>query len=84
MSAIALFGLAWLTDTFILQWEAQIVDTVGGWVSGWRSIRLREARRKWSSAACSMEIEQARGRGLPGGVPGSLTCRLRLQAGSHD
>lgn len=33
VSAVALFGLAWLTDTFILQWEDQIVDTVGGWVS---------------------------------------------------
>lgn len=32
-SAIALFGLAWLTDTFISAHEAQIVDTVGGWVN---------------------------------------------------
>lgn len=32
-SAIALFGLAWLTDTFIKAHEAQIVDTVGGWVN---------------------------------------------------
>ncbi len=32
-SAIALFGLAWLTDTFISAHEAEIVDTVGGWVN---------------------------------------------------
>lgn len=32
-SAIALFGLAWLTDTFIQAHEEQIVDTVGGWVN---------------------------------------------------
>lgn len=32
-SAIALFGLAWLTDTFIKAHEEQIVDTVGGWVN---------------------------------------------------
>jgi anaerobic C4-dicarboxylate transporter DcuA/anaerobic C4-dicarboxylate transporter DcuB len=32
-SAIALFGLAWLTDTFISAHEEQIVDTVGGWVN---------------------------------------------------
>lgn len=32
-SAIALFGLAWLTDTFISAHEAVIVDTVGGWVN---------------------------------------------------
>jgi len=31
-SAIALFGLAWLTDTFISAHEEQIVNTVGGWV----------------------------------------------------
>lgn len=35
VSAIALFGLAWLTDTFITRWEAEIVDVVGGWVQDW-------------------------------------------------
>jgi anaerobic C4-dicarboxylate transporter DcuA/anaerobic C4-dicarboxylate transporter DcuB len=38
VSAIALFGLAWLTDTFIVHWEAQIVDTVGGWVNDYQSV----------------------------------------------
>ena len=33
VSAIALFGLAWLTDTFISAHEDDIVDTVGQWVS---------------------------------------------------
>jgi anaerobic C4-dicarboxylate transporter DcuA/anaerobic C4-dicarboxylate transporter DcuB len=38
ISAIALFGLAWLTDTFISAWETEIVDTVGGWVSSFEAI----------------------------------------------
>ena len=33
VSAIALFGLAWLTDTFISAHEDEIVDTVGQWVN---------------------------------------------------
>lgn len=33
VSAIALFGLAWLTDTFISAHEDEIVNTVGEWVS---------------------------------------------------
>jgi anaerobic C4-dicarboxylate transporter DcuB len=38
VSAVALFGLAWLTDTFIAQWETEIVDTVGGWVTDFQSV----------------------------------------------
>lgn len=38
ISAIALFGLAWLTDTFIAAWETEIVDTVGGWVTSYQAI----------------------------------------------
>jgi len=38
ISAIALFGLAWLTDTFIAAWETEIVDTVGGWVTEFSAI----------------------------------------------
>lgn len=38
VSAIALFGLAWLTDTFIGRWEVEIVDTVGGWVNDWKAV----------------------------------------------
>jgi anaerobic C4-dicarboxylate transporter DcuA/anaerobic C4-dicarboxylate transporter DcuB len=33
ISAIALFGIAWLTATFILAHEEFIVTTIGGWVS---------------------------------------------------
>jgi anaerobic C4-dicarboxylate transporter DcuA/anaerobic C4-dicarboxylate transporter DcuB len=38
VSAIALFGLAWLTDTFINEWETQIVDIVGGWVNDYKLV----------------------------------------------
>jgi anaerobic C4-dicarboxylate transporter DcuA/anaerobic C4-dicarboxylate transporter DcuB len=38
VSAVALFGLAWLTDTFIGAWETQIVDVVGGWVNSFEAI----------------------------------------------
>jgi anaerobic C4-dicarboxylate transporter DcuA/anaerobic C4-dicarboxylate transporter DcuB len=38
VSAVALFGLAWLTDTFISAYEEQIVDTVGGWVQSVEAI----------------------------------------------
>jgi anaerobic C4-dicarboxylate transporter DcuA/anaerobic C4-dicarboxylate transporter DcuB len=38
ISAIALFGLAWLTDTFIGRWETEIVDTVGGWVNDYKAV----------------------------------------------
>jgi anaerobic C4-dicarboxylate transporter DcuA/anaerobic C4-dicarboxylate transporter DcuB len=33
ISAIALFGIAWLTATFIAAHETLIVDTIGGWVN---------------------------------------------------
>ncbi|MCS4276188.1 anaerobic C4-dicarboxylate transporter DcuA/anaerobic C4-dicarboxylate transporter DcuB [Mycetocola sp. BIGb0189] len=35
VSAIALFGLAWLTDTFLGAHQQVIADTVGGWVGNW-------------------------------------------------
>jgi anaerobic C4-dicarboxylate transporter DcuB len=38
VSAIALFGLAWLTDTFISAYEDEIVNTVGGWVQSVEAI----------------------------------------------
>lgn len=38
ISAIALFGIAWLTATFIGAHEEFIVDTVGGWVTDWKFI----------------------------------------------
>jgi anaerobic C4-dicarboxylate transporter DcuA/anaerobic C4-dicarboxylate transporter DcuB len=38
ISAIALFGIAWLTATFISAHEEYIIDTVGGWVTDWKFI----------------------------------------------
>ena len=38
VAAIALFGIAWLTSTFIEANEALIVDTVGGWVQDYRFV----------------------------------------------
>jgi anaerobic C4-dicarboxylate transporter DcuB len=38
ISAIALFGIAWLTATFISAHEAFIIDTIGGWVTKWEFI----------------------------------------------
>ena len=35
ISAIALFGIAWLTATFIAAHETFIVETVGAWVTSW-------------------------------------------------
>ncbi|WP_028642332.1 anaerobic C4-dicarboxylate transporter family protein [Nocardioides sp. URHA0020] len=36
ISAIALFGIAWLTATFISAHEERIIDTIGGWVTDWK------------------------------------------------
>lgn len=36
IAAIALFGIAWMTATFIDANEALIIDTVGGWINDWR------------------------------------------------
>ena len=36
ISAIALFGIAWLTATFISAHETFIIDTIGGWVTDWK------------------------------------------------
>lgn len=38
VAAIALFGIAWLTATFIAAHEEYIVTTVGGWVADFRFI----------------------------------------------
>ena len=38
VSAIALFGIAWMTATFIDANEELIVDTVGGWVNDYRFV----------------------------------------------
>ena len=38
VAAIALFGIAWMTATFIEANEALIVDTVGGWIDDFRFV----------------------------------------------
>jgi anaerobic C4-dicarboxylate transporter len=38
ISAIALFGIAWMTATFISAHEELIVNTVGGWVNDYRFV----------------------------------------------
>ena len=38
ISAIALFGIAWLTATFISAHEEYIVGTIGSWVTSWQFI----------------------------------------------
>jgi len=38
VAAIALFGIAWLTATFIDANETLIVDTVGGWIDDWNVV----------------------------------------------
>jgi anaerobic C4-dicarboxylate transporter DcuA/anaerobic C4-dicarboxylate transporter DcuB len=38
VSAIALFGIAWMTATFIDAHEKFIVDTVGGWVDSYKFV----------------------------------------------
>jgi anaerobic C4-dicarboxylate transporter DcuB len=38
ISAIALFGIAWLTATFISAHEDYIVSTIGAWVTSWQFI----------------------------------------------
>ena len=38
IAAIALFGIAWMTATFIEANEALIVDTVGGWINDYRFV----------------------------------------------
>ena len=37
-AAIALFGIAWLTATFIAAHEEYIVTTIGGWVTNYKFI----------------------------------------------
>ena len=37
ISAIALFGIAWLTATFIAAHEDYIISTIGSWVTDWTS-----------------------------------------------
>jgi anaerobic C4-dicarboxylate transporter DcuB len=73
MSAIALFGIAWLTATFISANEEAIVDTVGGWVNDYRfvfalSVFIVAALTTSQSTATRTMVPIGLAAGLPPGV----------------
>ena len=75
VSAIALFGIAWMTATFINAHEAFIVDTVGGWVDDYRvvfalSVFIVAALTTSQSTATRTMVPIGLAAGLP---PGLLT-----------
>jgi anaerobic C4-dicarboxylate transporter len=75
MSAIALFGIAWLTSTFIAAHEDLIVATVGGWVNDYRfifalSVFIVAALTTSQSTATRTMVPIGLAAGLP---PGLLT-----------
>ena len=73
MSAIALFGIAWMTATFIAANEAIIVDTVGGWVNDYvfvfaLSVFIVAALTTSQSTATRTMVPIGLAAGLPPGV----------------
>jgi anaerobic C4-dicarboxylate transporter DcuA/anaerobic C4-dicarboxylate transporter DcuB len=75
VSAIALFGIAWMTATFISANETLIVDTLGGWVDDYRfvfafSVFLVAALTTSQSTATRTMVPIGLAAGLP---PGLLT-----------
>ena len=75
VAAIALFGIAWMTATFISAHEAVIVDTVGGWVNDYRflfalSVFIVAALTTSQSVATRTMVPIGLAAGLP---PGLLT-----------
>jgi anaerobic C4-dicarboxylate transporter len=73
MSAIALFGIAWMTSTFIAAHEQVIVDTVGGWVNDYRfifalSVFIVAALTTSQSTATRTMVPIGLAAGLPPGV----------------
>lgn len=73
ISAIALFGIAWLTSTFIRAHEEYIVDTVGSWVTDWRfifavAVFLVAALTTSQSTATRTIVPIGLAAGLPPGV----------------
>jgi len=73
MSAIALFGIAWMTATFISANEQVIVDTVGGWVNDYRfifalSVFIVAALTTSQSTATRTMVPIGLAAGLPPGV----------------
>jgi anaerobic C4-dicarboxylate transporter DcuB len=75
VSAIALFGIAWMTATFINAHEELIVDTVGGWVNDYKfvfalSVFIVAALTTSQSTATRTMVPIGLAAGLP---PGLLT-----------
>ena len=73
ISAIALFGIAWLTATFIAAHEDFIIDTVGAWVTDWRflfalSVFIVAALTTSQSTATRTIVPIGLAAGLPAGL----------------
>jgi anaerobic C4-dicarboxylate transporter DcuB len=73
ISAIALFGIAWLTATFIAAHEVFIIDTVGAWVTDWRflfalSVFIVAALTTSQSTATRTIVPIGLAAGLPAGL----------------
>lgn len=73
ISAIALFGIAWLTATFIAAHEEFIISTVGAWVTDWRflfalAVFLVAALTTSQSTATRTMVPIGLAVGLPPGV----------------
>ena len=73
ISAIALFGIAWLTATFIAAHETFIIDTVGGWVTDWKfvfalAVFLVAALTTSQSTATRTIVPIGLAAGLPAGM----------------
>ncbi|WP_062291170.1 anaerobic C4-dicarboxylate transporter family protein [Demequina phytophila] len=73
VAAIALFGIAWLTATFIAAHEEYIVSTVGAWVTDWRflfavAVFLVAAMTTSQSTATRTIVPIGLAAGLPAGV----------------
>src|SRR6478672_10049652 len=73
ISAIALFGIAWLTATFIAAHEDYIIETVGAWVTDWRflfalAVFLVAALTTSQSTATRTIVPIGLAAGLPAGI----------------
>lgn len=73
ISAIALFGIAWLTATFISAHEEYIVGTIGSWVTSWQfifalAVFLVAALTTSQSTATRTIVPIGLAAGLPAGV----------------
>ena len=73
ISAIALFGIAWLTATFIAAHEDYIIATVGAWVTDWRflfaiAVFIVAALTTSQSTATRTIVPIGLAAGLPAGI----------------